>query len=396
MHLFLLTAGSRGDVVPFLALADRALADGHAVTLGVTREFVGLAREHVRSVVSLDGDFEELVRAQGADPWTALRSYRTVVKPMLEAVQRSAAEAILETRPDVVVHHPKILVAEGAAAAVGALSAVVEIVPVLTPTREYPAAGIVSQDLGPFNRWTFTAARWGTASFQGIARAALRDLGIDGDAKVQPDLTLCPMSPALLPRPTDWPETSHLTGPWRPQHVGDPVDEQVEAFLAGGDVVYAGFGSMATGDPEQRAREVVGGIRTAGLRALIAQGWGGMSVPEDLVGDDLLVVDQVDHAHVLSRVVAAVHHGGAGTVHAATGAGAVSVIVPFAADQPWWGAYLSRRRLAPPPVPSRRLTAQRIAEALAEVDRFRSNVAHVADQMRSDDGTGTALQVLQG
>lgn len=395
MRLLLLTAGSRGDVVPFLALADRARSEGHEVTVGVTTEFVSLARQGGRAVVELDGNFETLVRAQGADAWTAMRSYQSVVKPMLAAIQRSAGSSILDLRPDVVVHHPKILVAQAAATAVGARSAVVEIVPVLTPTRQYPAAGVVSRDMGRANRWTFTATRLGTASMRGMVRSVSKQLGIAADGTSGPDLTLCPISPALLPRPADWPTTTHLTGPWRPDQVGQALTPELDEFLTGGDVVYAGFGSMAAGDPVERAVQVVSGVRAAGLRAVLAQGWGGLQVPADLAGSDLMVLDEVDHAQVLPRVAAAVHHGGAGTVHAAARAGAVSVVVPFSADQPWWGSLLARRGLGPAPLPSKRLTAQGLAAALREVDRYRPRVARVAEQMQDEDGTAAALRVLQ-
>ena len=40
--------------------------------------------------------------------------------------------------------------------------------------------------------------------------------------------------------------------------------------------------------------------------------------------------------------------------------------------------------------------SEEVAVTEVTVDRFRGNVAQVADQMRCDDGTGRALQVLQG
>ena len=46
MRILLLTAGSRGDVDPFVALAQHAASRGHEVRLGVTREFT----EQVRAV----------------------------------------------------------------------------------------------------------------------------------------------------------------------------------------------------------------------------------------------------------------------------------------------------------------------------------------------------------
>src|SRR3712207_8206889 len=52
--------------------------------------------------------------------------------------------------------------------------------------------------------------------------------------------------------------------------------------------------------------------------------------------------DALPISTVLPRCSVVVHHGGAGTVHAAVRAGVVSVTVPFLADQPFWGALLHR------------------------------------------------------
>lgn len=395
MRLLLLPAGSRGDVDPFLALYDRAAAEGHEVRVAVTRDALARARQGARDVVELDGDFARLVSSQSVG-WAAVRSYRTVVKPMLAAIQASAARAVLEYRPDVVVYHPKVLIAPTAAAAVGALSAVVEIVPILTPTTEFPAAGVVSRDLGWFNRWTFVAASAGNRALRGTLTTVAHDLGLPRVTTV-PHLSLCPVSPTLVPRPDDWPSTTHLTGAWRPPASSSPsLPEEVDAFLGKGPVVYAGFGSMAAGDPVQRTRIVVDAIRATGSRALVATGWGGLDVPADLLGEDLLVREAVDHQHVLPRVHAAIHHGGAGTVHAATAAGSVSVIVPFIADQPWWARRLHERGLAPAGTPARTLTSDALAGRLREVRHHRDSVVDAAAAMATEDGTGTALSALGG
>jgi sterol 3beta-glucosyltransferase len=392
VRLLLLTAGSRGDVDPFLALYDRAAVDGHDVRVGVTRDALGRARSGGRDVIELDGDFEQLVSTQGVG-WAAARSYRTVVKPMLAAIQASAARAVLEYRPDVVVYHPKVLIAPTAASAVGALAAVVEIVPILTPTSAFPAAGVVSRDLGRLNRWTFLAAAAGNAALTGTLKVVASDLALP-PVRTAPDLSLCPVSPTLIPRPGDWPATSHLTGAWRPTPSPVPLPDEVESFLATGGVVYAGFGSMATGDPVERSRTVVAAIRATGKRAILATGWGGLQVPADVLGEDLLVAQAVDHQQVLPRVEAAIHHGGAGTVHAASAAGTVSVIVPFMADQPWWGRRLQERGLAPSAIPARRLTADALAAVIAEAPTYRSAGADTAAQMATEDGTGRALEAL--
>jgi sterol 3beta-glucosyltransferase len=86
----------------------------------------------------------------------------------------------------------------------------------------------------------------------------------------------------------------------------------------------------------------------------------------------------------------AVHHGGAGTVHAVVRAGLPSIVVPFLADQPFWGRLLARRGLGAAPVPPRRVTASSMEQAIRAAPS-RAAVLPVAEQLRGEDGCGTAL-----
>ncbi len=397
MRMMFVTAGSRGDVDPFIALARRAQSAGHEVRVGVTREFVGRVRAAGLDVTALDGDYSALVAGQGVSGWAAMRSFRTVVRPMMAAILRSAAAAALSYRPDVLVHHPKVLSAPIAAARLGIPHVLVEIVPTLTPTRQFPAAGVTGRDLGPLNPLTYRAAAGAAGMFAATLRDIRTELGSPARGRIPgPALTLVPVSPTLLPRPADWPGTTQITGAWHEPVVGGStaLDAELEAFLAAGDVVCAGFGSMVLGDAAARGAAVIGAVRAAGRRALVVTGWGGLRVPPDLVGDDVLVREAVPHAEVLARCAAAVHHGGAGTVHAAVRAGVVSVCVPFLADQPFWGALLHRRGFGAAPVPARRLTTARLVAALGALPDP-SAVRAAAQAMAAEDGCGNALAILE-
>lgn len=397
MRILLLTAGSRGDVVPFLALARRAQEAGHEVRLAVTREFVAEVGAGGVEAAVLDGDFAELVRRQGVSPWAALRSFRSTVRPMLAAVLTSAVDAALDFRPDVLVHHPKVLSAPAAAAHLGVPHVLVELVPTLTPTRDFPAAGMGSRDLGPLNPLTYRATAAASSVVAGVLRDQRARLGLPARGPLPaPVVTLVPVSPVLLPRPHDWPATTVVTGAWHEPVLAAAAgtDAELDELLARGDVVCAGFGSMAAGDAEQRARTVVAAVRAAGCRALVVTGWGGMRPPPGLRGGDVVVRRSVPHAAVLPRCVAAVHHAGAGTAHAAVRAGVASVPVPFLGDQPFWAARLHRQGLAAPPVPARRLTADRLARAL-DVGADPVRLAAAARATAAEDGCATALAHLE-
>ncbi len=393
MRIALVTAGSRGDVEPFAALARRAIDAGHDVALAVPQDpgvdLSGLPVRHLRI------SFHDLVGDAGVSPVAALRTFRSTIRPAMARMLEDALRTILQLRPDVVVHHPKVLTAPVAATHLGVPSVVVSAVPALSATRAFPAPGVVARDLGgPLNRLTYSALRGSSAMFAGDVRRAARRAGVSGPAD-PPHASLAPVSPELLSRPADWPASARLTGSWPPATGGAALPAGVQAFMDRGPFLYAGFGSMTGGDPLERARTVIVSARVVGLRILLATGWGGLALPRDLAGDgDVLAVPEVDHDVVLPRAEVAVHHGGAGTVHAALRAGTPSVVVPFAADQAFWGAAVAARGLGPAPVPSTKLSRGRLQPALERALTQRAHVAQVGARVRAEDGIAVTLEVL--
>lgn len=394
MRILLLTAGTRGDVEPFAALGRRAVARGHRVRL-VAPDNSGAELTGV-DVTSLGVDFRRLIETHGVSPARALRRFAGVVRPLMRDVLVNAARAAMEDRPDIIVSHPKILSAPLAARALDVPHVLVETVPALTATSAYPAAGTFPRTMGPLNRLSYSLARGAEAMFRRELDEVAKMVGEGSRTAPAPGATLLPISPAILPRPVDWPTSVHLTGCWSDARGRERVDPRIETFMGGGPFVYAGFGSMATAGAAERGEAVVRAAREQGLRVLAATGLGGLEVPRGLHGPDVMVVESVPHAPVLRRADAAIHHGGIGTVQAALGAGTPAVVVPFIADQPFWGARLHERDLAPAPIRAGRLSARKLSAALRSLDRYRPGVTDVAAAMAGENGMDNALDVIEG
>ena len=112
-----------------------------------------------------------------------------------------------------------------------------------------------------------------------------------------------------------------------------PLPAHVEEFLADGPPpVHCGLGSMRAA--EETSRTLVDSTRALGQRLIISQGWGNLG-PID-AGSDCLLVDDVAHEKLFPRVMAVVHHGGAGTTTVAASAGVAQVILPHLYDQYYW------------------------------------------------------------
>src|SRR5262245_44404582 len=140
--------------------------------------------------------------------------------------------------------------------------------------------------------------------------------------------------PALAGVPSDWqgamPQVGALFTTERA-----PLSPEVSAFLERGPPpVYLGFGSMSDRDPGASTARILEAVRRAGVRALIHRGWAGLS--SEQVPQGVLFIGPEPHGKLFPRCAAVVHHGGAGTTHAAARAGVPQLLMPHLLDQFYW------------------------------------------------------------
>ena len=120
--------------------------------------------------------------------------------------------------------------------------------------------------------------------------------------------------------PTDLASSTRFTGAWVDPAPPAPLPDAVTHFLdAGAPPVVVTFGSMAAPDPAALASAVVSGAHDAGHRVVL------QGVPSMLDGDDVMSITTVDHRALFPRAAAVIHHGGAGTTHAAVAAGMLAL-----------------------------------------------------------------------
>lgn len=394
--MMLLTAGTRGDVEPFAALARHAASRGHEVRLALPDD--AGAPEGV-DTVALGLDMQRVLSPAGRTPWALAHHVRAEVRPAMRRMLAAAVRESVAFNPDVLVHHPLILSAPMAADSLGVPRVLVEFAPVATPSERFPAAGgpTATRDLGAYNRFTYavprTAARLIDAD---VARAAAElPSGRRPAGRLPSRATLMAVSPALLPRPDDWPERVHQTGAWYEEPPAASSDPVVGDFLGTGPFIVASFGSMAAGDASARGGAIVTAARSHGLRVLLITGWGGLALPAECRGPDVLAVRSAPFDAVLPGATLAVHHGGAGTSHAVARAGVPAVVVPVTADQPFWAAQLHRQGVAAAPIRLRRLSVGTLVAAMADALSHRERAAEVGRLMRREQGVQRALDVLE-
>jgi len=422
MRVLVLAYGTRGDVQPMAALALALHRAGHEPLLAAPASFSSLAGAHGIPFAALDEGILRLWSApemhatagHGKGGLASLRAYAGYVRQMRPALRRlldDAWRAATDSGADLVVHSPVAIAGPHLAERLGAPGVVAALDPLYVPTREFANPLFLAPSWLPraLNRLTHVAFVRGQLRLAGLGldRWRAETLGLPRrrgrhallrDPYGQPVPVLNQVSRHVLPPPADWPSTVHTTGYWylpAPRDWSPPP--ALDAFLAAGPPpVYIGFGSVVGYDPAGMGGLVRDAVARAGVRAVVATGWGGIT-PGDGLPDTMLAIDQAPHDWLLPRMSTVVHHAG-GTTWTAVAAGHPQVVCPSIGDQPFWARRMHALGVAPPPTPAAHLTAAALAAAIrtARADAgMRDRAAALAARIGAEDGAAAAVAVLE-
>jgi sterol 3beta-glucosyltransferase len=205
-------------------------------------------------------------------------------------------------------------------------------------------------------------------------------------------------SPSVVPRQEDWPPWHHVSGYWFLDRDPDwaPPESLLRFLEAGPKPISIGFGSMLGRDAKRLLEIAIQAVQEANQRVVLLGGWadaGGLDLP-----DSIFKIGAVPHDWLFPRMAAVVHHGGSGTTAAGLRAGIPTVIVPFFADQPYWGRRVHALGVGPQQIQRKALTVSKLAEtinAAVQDEDMRANAAILGDKIRAEDGVGSAVEFIR-
>ena len=418
MRIAILTAGSRGDVQPYMALGSALRRAGHTVTLSALGIFERRIREAGLGFAPVPDLREFFQRREVQQTHIAfirnplmfpakflgvIRQARSLFTDMFTDLWQASREA------EFVIASFMTFAGIDCAAKLNRPACLTFLQP-MSPTVEFPMfflpPGLTLG--GRCNRLTHILAEkitWGvglrsiynpwrqqTLGFPPLSEYPLASF------RTACVPTLYAYSPAVLSKPRDWPAWCHVTGYWfldTPDGFRPPPS--LLKFLdAGPPPVYIGFGSMTAENPQRLTRIALSALQMTGQRGILLSGWAGLSsarLPRSVFG-----LDDIPHDWLFPRMAAAVHHGGAGTTGAGLRAGIPTILTPFMFDQFGWGRILPHLGVGPKSIPAQELTAEKLAAAIqtAVTDTaMRERAADIGRSIRSEDGIACAIEILQ-
>lgn len=175
------------------------------------------------------------------------------------------------------------------------------------------------------------------------------------------------------------------------------IPGQLAEFIEHGTApVYMTFGSLQQAVPDWSMALFLEAVALAGCRAIIQTS--STRYAADSRTDQVYFIGRHPHQPLFKHCAAVVHHGGAGTTHAATRSGCPSVVVPFMDEQLFWARQLQTLGLAGKPLPAKKVTPAALAEGIRAVldsTAIRDNARQASMSMQGNDGVARAIKLLE-
>ncbi len=413
-NIAIFTFGTRGDVQPFIALAQEMADRGHKVELLGPDIFAPLATRYKTPYVALKGNMSTILsdnRFAKFYRWGLLSNWYYVQR-IQRQIGATALSQMVEAakRADCIVFHPLMSFATDIAEALGTPTILAALQPVV-PTTAFPFFVCGKRSMGArLNRLSYhfiRSSRWSISRRIDNARKKL--LGASRRSRFTHPFevngehvpVIHAFSRSVVPVPADWPAQVVTTGNWFVQETGEwqPEPELRDFLRKAPKPIFVGFGSNPLASVDDIIRHLCRALELTGQRAVYILEPG--RTPPCLSVDDserLMITGPVPHTKLLPFMTAAIHHGAAGTTAASLSAGLATLMCPLVIDQSWWADRVWKAGAGPQPLPLVNWHSTVVAERISDLvgnKSYASNAAAIAKTMAKENGVAQAADFIE-
>ena len=405
MKVLFTSVGTRGDMEPFLAIAEIVRERGHEVVCAFPEQFRDLAESSGMRFESLGREFLDLLdspagKAAMGGAATGMQKFRAYARlarlstGVNKALVRAQKEIVDREQPDRIVHNAKAVYPVIWSALGGGYALLVSPVPYLHYVKSHAHIGL-NGDYGAFiNGLTYRLADFGLVT---TIMMAARWLGLRGKvtrravrSALDTKDVIYTISPTLFPRPEYWPPYRQVLGYHErsPDPNWIPGETLADFLERHNKILLVTFGSMTNPEPEEKTRIFLDILRAHGIPAIFVTGAGGLVAPAEYDAEHIHFIERIPYQLILPRVYGMVHHGGSGTTHMAFKYGCATMAVPHIIDQFVWGDLVADLGAGPKGIPIAKLTRQALEPRLLDLwenPAYKAKARALAEQMQAED-----------
>jgi UDP:flavonoid glycosyltransferase YjiC (YdhE family) len=359
VRVLAVTAGSWGDILPFVPPVQALLRRGHEVVLAAPPIFRSTLRRAGCSPVAVGSFLKRETRlafeaSVGVDDIGRSPFVHYWTEVLLGDTERTFYDLLPHAEGvDVLLAHHHSVAALLVAERSGVPRVALSWGPACIPSQAYPPPSAAIRDpqqaLPPStsvrNEWE-RELDWARARLDPHTNDTILRLGgtpVDAapfSLPLSSDGALLASHPAVMPDAPDWPAVVAQVGYPYSDDIHGVSARSLDPFFAEGEPpVLVSFGTAVAGGADGTYERVVDVLLRRGRRVVVLGGSG-----RRISGDARVAhADFAPISQLVGRCAFIVHHGGPGTMHAALRAGIPAVVVPQFLDQPCNAAFLHSR-----------------------------------------------------
>jgi sterol 3beta-glucosyltransferase len=366
MKIMLMSVGTRGDMEPFLALGEILREKGEQVICAFPEEFRELAEDSCLEFASLGIRYSELLNSDVAK--VAMGGSGSGLKKFLANIRLAQnqtdmnkellirqQEIVQSENPDRILYNGKAIYPIIWGLENNGRNILICPLPYMHYVRNHTHVAF-HRNYSPFlNRLTYSLADFGLAMTVGISA---KWLNIERKftrkhvkTALRTNQAIYTISPSLFTRPDTWGNNLSVQGYHERKYTREwQPDKKLNIFLErhkSDRILFVTFGSMLNSEPEEKTKILLDIFKRNKIPAIINTAAGGLVRPSSYDADLFYFVPQLPYEWIFPKVYGVVHHGGAGTTHAAIKNGCASLIIPHIIDQFAWDAIVADLGVGP-------------------------------------------------
>ena len=401
MRVLIPTMGTRGDIQPYIALAQKLSESGFEPIIASHPCWRSLIEQYKIDFKPIGPDIDieyEAAFIRGNSKNWMLGMIKTM-RFMFKIIENSSLE-ILDLCHDVslvIASHSHIGAAEAEASGLPyiSISFMTGIIPKklekISALKSFlqKVVGFFINPLmvGSYNRLRKTLDLKKVRTFYDL---------------ISPSLNIIPISPLVSPPNEFWEEKNKVVGYWfTDENKAYIPSEALAHFIQDGPPpIVISLGAMSFESKEEKSKLdiFVKAINNSGMRAII-QGFN-KTLQNYILPNNMISVGNIPHSWLFEHAYCVIHHGGFGTTAAALRAGVPSIIIPHVLDQFEWANTVYALGAGTLPLSCKDLSEEELTDTINSLKRDYSEISEKAKELggkiKSEDGLAKSVELIRG
>ncbi len=416
MKAILFSIGTRGDIEPFLAIAQLLKEKDWDLICVFPEQFREAVEKMDIPFRGFNKEFLEMLDGKEAkmvmgSQGSIFKRIGFMIKMAKVGIKLSKEMLALqhyiqkEEKPDRILYHPKCNY--GLIWGMENLGKSILVSPIPGVSHTINHLTVLGGNYGEFlNKLSFWAANTMKAIvLNKVSKRYIKDYhGLKvtvpsiKKAMLEKEKTFYTISPSLFPKPKYWPASAHIVGFYeRDKAKNWQADESLIQFIKkNSKIIFITFGSMSNSNPKEKTRIIVEVLKRNNISAIINTSWGGLEKIEDS-SDNIHFVNNLPYDWIFPQMYAIIHHGGSGTTHTALKYACPNLVIPHILDQPYWNKTITKLHLGPKGVSIKNLNEKKFEPKLLDLinnKSYKINAELIAEQMKKENNTEKLMKLI--